>query len=344
MLKKLGFLMTFILLAALLACSQPAPTTTSAAKPAQPGTSAAAVNKARIKVLASGATSTGYTWAAARAVLAEKHSPGIVLDLIPTKGFVENAHMIAAGDAALGIAAESTLRETQLGTGGFADLGPKNNYGHVISGHLSIPHIIVTSNSPIKSFTAEELKGKTIAGREAGSIAATWLDAALKFLGLQPGKDIKVLYVNQRDGLDALGAGTAHIFMNFLGMPNPAIEEFAASKASRFIDMPKNLIDFSFKEFSMVQIDIPAGTYKGMDKPAVSVNSPAWWFASNALSTDNVYEITRLWWQYADERNKIQPSIMKEATVEALQKAAASSTTGIHAGALKYYKEKGWIK
>ena len=82
---------------------------------------------------------------------------------------------------------------------------------------------------------------------------------------------------------------------------------------------------------------IPAGTYTGLDEDATTVSVRATLIASNSVSEDAVYELTKALF---DNQPELAAGHAKFELLN-LEDAVKGMSVPFHSGAAKYYAEKG---
>ncbi|MFH1087321.1 MAG: TAXI family TRAP transporter solute-binding subunit [Chloroflexota bacterium] len=355
--RYLGLMLAIVVsLALLVSCAPtpaaPAPSPARPAIPAAPGAPAATPSPAApapkakeiIRMFPGGMGSTSYVWLAAASFLLEKHSTWLKAEVVPTKGFVESITWLAQNKGSVVAAHIYLLNWARAGTNDFAALG-KQDMQIIFPLYESAMTAVVLDKSPIKAWTAADLKGKKVAVREIGSSGWIVASSFLQAIGLDPLKDIKALHGGAADGIAAVMDGTADIYATIAGQPYPLLEDMFATKPSRLIPFTKDVVTKAndIAQFGLTLVPLAARTYKGQTAP---VPMPFYFgvAATRAdVSDDIISEIVRLWWEYADDRNEIHATIATRGTVENL-KACEDVGIPYHKAALKYYREKGWFK
>ncbi len=344
--RKVIFTLAALLLitSLVMACAQTAQTPTSA-KTTTPAQSPASASR-QISLIAVGSSSgsEAFSWTTTMALLVQKHSSRIRMDVIPSKGFVENMHFLLENKGQFGPGFEWILNDARKGTGAFTDLGPKDDLRILYSMTINACNIVVLDNSPIKAFTLEEIKGKKIAAREIGSAGIMFAQVALSSLGIDPKKDVKLMPMNQTDCNSALIDGTADIMLALMAPGHPQMQDLSVTKKIRFIDVPTGVLEACAKNLGTFSSELKAGTYKGQDKAVITPYMGSYFYVRKDLPDDVATELLDLWWGYADERSAVLASIKEYGTPEQLQKQVGAALTALHPAASKYYRDKGWIK
>ena len=86
---------------------------------------------------------------------------------------------------------------------------------------------------------------------------------------------------------------------------------------------------------------IPGGLYANNPDPTTTYGVLATVVASSKVPADTVYQVVKAVFDNFDEFKKLHPALAN-LTPEQMVKDGLSAP--LHEGALKYYKEKGWVK
>ena len=125
------------------------------------------------------------------------------------------------------------------------------------------------------------------------------------------------------------------------GAPTTAITELATSGMDfSLVSLDQEHVDILRNKYPfLVQENLPAGTYEGVDTETICVAVEAALVASTDMSEDAVYELTKTMFENLEE---LGTSHAKFQLVSA-EKAAENGSVPMHPGAEKYYKEIGLL-
>ncbi len=90
----------------------------------------------------------------------------------------------------------------------------------------------------------------------------------------------------------------------------------------------------------MSRLTIPKGTFKGIDYDVSVIGSLSYTLANKEVPDDIAYEIVKTFFDHQKEAGEIH-AINLETGKHYVELPAPAP---YHPGALKYYKEKGWLK
>ena len=263
-----------------------------------------------------------------------KNSSGITVNVVSTDGSKANILGIDAGNYQLGTVQSDVMAYGWEGSRTFEQEGKLDSF-RVIGGIFAEAVQLVTMDSSIKSVA--DLKGKKVSIGAAGS--GVYFNAVdiLAAAGLTE-KDIQPQYQSFADSADALKDGKIDAAFIVAGAPTPAIQELCTTAKAYLVpvdgDVAKKLMETSPY---YTTYKIPAKTYDGQDKDVTTVTVKATLIVSASASEDDVYNITK---SIFDNIDAITAAHAKGAELS-IENATDGITVPFHAGAAKYFKEKG---
>ncbi len=259
---------------------------------------------------------------------------GVNVTVVSTDGSKANIQGINIGDYQLGTVQSDVMSYAWEGTRSFADEGKIQSF-RVIAGLYAEAVQLVTMDPEIKSVA--DLKGRTVSiGAPNSGVYFNAIDV-LKAAGLTE-QDIKAQYQSFGDSADALKDGKIDAAFIVAGAPTPAITELCTSNNAYLVpidgEVAKNLMaDCPF----YTEYEIPAETYKGQTEAVKTVTVKATLIVSADASEDDVYKLTAA---IFDNIDAITAEHAKGAELS-IENATSGMTAPFHAGAAKYFKEKG---
>ena len=185
-----------------------------------------------------------------------------------------------------------------------------------------------------------ELAGKTVCVGDRGSGTEFNARQVLEAYGMTY-DDINVTYGSFGDASEQLKNGQIDAAFTVAGAPTVAITELATSGMDfSLVSLDQEHVDALHEKYPfLVQENLPAGTYEGVDTETICVAVEAALVASTDMSEDAVYELTKTMFENLEE---LGTSHAKFQLVSA-EKAAENGSVPMHPGAEKYYKEIGLL-
>ena len=209
----------------------------------------------------------------------------------------------------------------------------------VFSVHPEPYHIIVGKGSGIKSWA--DLKGKRFNIGNPGSGQRGTTEVLMDKYGTKK-SDFKIATeLTSTEQSKALCDGKIDAYGYTVGVPNAGVSMATDGCGARIINLKtsveKGLVNNNpFYAFAT----IPKGTYKTTDSDVTTFGVMATFVTSADVPERVVYEVTRAVFENLGDFRKLHPAF-KNLDPKLMIKNALSAP--LHPGALKYYKEKGWM-
>lgn len=263
-----------------------------------------------------------------------KNEAGINVTVVSTDGSKSNIQGIDAGNYQLGTVQSDVMAYAWEGTRAFEEDGKVDSF-RVVAGLYAESVQLVTMDKDIK--TVADLKGKSVSiGAPGSGVYFNAIDV-LTAAGLSE-KDIKPQYQSFADSADALKDGKIDAAFIVAGAPTPAITELCTTNSAYLVpidgDVSKKLMeDCPF----YTEYVIPAKTYPGQEEDVTTVTVKATLIVSASASEDDVYKLTAAIFENIDA---ITAENGKGAELS-VENATSGMTVPFHAGAAKYFAEKG---
>ncbi len=93
----------------------------------------------------------------------------------------------------------------------------------------------------------------------------------------------------------------------------------------------------------LMTLPVPANTYDTQTQEALYAGSPDGWACKAEMSDDVAYSIVKALFDYEEEFQAMQPGKKGLKGVTRNSAVTAMFAIPFHPGAIKYYKEKGWM-
>ena len=283
-----------------------------------------------------GTGGTAGTYYAYGGVLGQyiKNHADIEVVVVSTDGSKANIQSIDAGDYQLGTVQSDVLAYAWEGTRSFESEGKIDSF-RVVAGLYAEAVQLITMDESIKSVA--DLKGKSVSiGAPGSGVYFNAIDV-LAAAGLTE-QDIKAQYQSFGDSTEALKDGKIDAAFIVAGPPTPAITELVTTSDAYLVPIDGKIAETVMANCPYyTEYTIPAGTYKGTDKDVKTVAVKATLIVDASLDETTVYNITKA---IFDNVEAITAENAKGAELS-IETATEGMTAPFHAGAAKYYAEKG---
>lgn len=253
---------------------------------------------------------------------------------VSSGGSKANILLMNDNDAQLGFSQSDVMAYAYNGTSTFAEDGKVDCFSTVAALYMEQVQI-VTCDPSIK--TVADLAGKKVSVGAAGS--GVYFNAVdiLGAYGLDVEKDITPNYMDFGDSADGLTDGTIDAAFIVAGAPTNAITQLAASKPAYLVALDDAHIETLLASSPYYSKSvIAAGTYDGQDEDVTTVAVGAVVIARDDVPEDAIYAFVSDIYE-----NAANLSHGKAAELD-LEFAASVTAVPYHAGAARYFAEKGF--
>ena len=280
-----------------------------------------------------GTTGTYYSYGGVLAQYIKEYA-GTEVVVVSTDGSKANIQSIDAGDYQLGTVQSDVLAYAWEGTRSFESEGAINSF-RVVAGLYAEAVQLITMDPEIKSVA--DLAGKSVSIGAPGSGVYFNAVDVLAAAGLTE-NDINAQYQSFADSTDALKDGKIDAAFIVAGAPTAAITELCTTNNAYLVPIDGEIADKLFAASPFyTAYTIPAGTYNGQTEDVTTVTVKATLIVSADASEADVYAITAA---IFDNIDAIAVEHAKGAELS-LENATTGMAAPFHAGAAKYFAEKG---
>ena len=366
-LKWCSLVITLVAILALIACAQPAPspaptspkpapapapaptpapvpspTTAVAPKPAPTASPAAAADPwpKMVNIGSKSAGSATYTMAVAMFKIMETYT-GHKASPLPFATSSAFPKALEDQKAEFALAMSPNFRWAMEGKGVFegkAISSPRT----IATGAPLLYVLVVRSDSGIKKLA--DIKGKVIIGKQSGSemVAAAW-PALLAAAGLTE-KDVTFLpFTSTSEITDAMNEKRSQGEIWWTNSATTYVQELALGGGVEFVPLTdEEAAKAVAKEPAYVVDVLAANTFKGQTKPIKTFGAYNEVAVRSTLADEVVYAITAAMYDHFSELVSYCAEFQEYKLPDILTPSKMSIP--VHAGAIKYFKEKGFWK
>ena len=296
----------------------------------------AACGGASVTKMTMGTGGTSGTYYGYGGVLGQyiKNNAEIDVTVVSTDGSKANIQGIDAGNYQLGTVQSDVMAYAWAGTRSFESEGKIDSF-RVVAGLYAESVQLITMDPEIKSVA--DLAGKSVSIGAPGSGVYFNAVDVLTAAGLTE-DDIKPQYQSFADSADALKDGKIDAAFIVAGAPTPAITELCTTNDAYLVPIDGEIAEKLMADCPFyTTYTIPAGTYEGQTEDVTTVTVKATLIVSASASEDDVYKLTAAIFENIDA---ITAEHAKGAELS-IENATSGMTAPFHAGAAKYFAEKG---
>lgn len=257
-----------------------------------------------------------------------------------TGGSVANINGIRAGDLDMGVAQSDWQYHAYNGTA--PDTFPKGKFEDlraVFSVHPEPFTVVARADSGIQTF--DDLKGKRVNMGDPGSGARATFEVVMEKMGWSASDFSLAAELKSAEQAAALCDNKIDAIVFTVGHPAGTIKEATTSCESRLIDVDNEAIRKLVDDNAFYAMaTIPAGMYAGTDKDTTTFGVGATFVSSTKTSPDVIYEVTKAVFENFDRFKRMHPAFENLKEEDMIKNNLSAP---LHDGAVRYYKERGWM-
>ncbi len=265
---------------------------------------------------------------------------GIRCSVESTGGSIYNINAIRAGELEFGVAQSDWQYHAYNGTSKFKDKGAFKELRAVFSVHPEPVTIVARADANIK--TILDLKGKRVnIGNPGSGTRGTW-EVIEETLGWKR-SDLKLAAeLKSAETGQALCDNKIDAYFWLVGHPSALTQETLASCASHLVNARAPKLEELVKKTPYYSLaTIPGGLYPQQKEDVPTWGVRATLVTSAKVPEEVVYALVKAVFDNFDAFRKLHPAFGHLKPEEMI---SASLSAPLHPGAVKYYKERGWMK
>ncbi len=264
---------------------------------------------------------------------------GIKCTAPSTGGSVANLNAIRAGEQDMGIVQSDQQYKALKGQESFESAGPNEELRAVFAVHPESFTVMARKDAGIKTF--DDLKGKRVNIGNPGSGQRATMDVLMREKGWDVGVFRLASELKAAEQAQALCDNKIDAMLYVVGHPNGSIQEAASSCEAVLVPVTGPEVDKLVAEFPYYATSIiPGGMYPGSDQDTPTFGVAATLVSSTKASDEVVYQVVKAVFENFDRFKRLHPAF---ENLDPARMIKAGLSAPLHDGAVKYYKEKGWM-
>jgi len=276
--------------------------------------------------------------AVCRLVNKDRAKHGIRCSVESTGGSVFNINTIKAGELDMGVAQSDVHYNAVKGKQQFKE--PFRELRAVFALHPEPVTVVVRKESGVNSFA--DLKGKKFNVGNPGSGTRATLDELIGAMGWSLSAFALASELKADEHGPALCDGKIDGFFYLVGHPSANIQDPTTVCGAKLVSVTGPAVDkLVAANAYYAHATIPGGLYPGNPQDTKTYGVLATVVSSSRVPADTVYQVVKAVFDNFDEFKKLHPAF-QVLKPENMIKDGLSAP--LHDGAVRYYKEKGWLK
>jgi len=266
--------------------------------------------------------------------------PGVQATAQTSGASVANIQLIARGDVAVAFVQNDIAYYGFHGIEMFMDR--VTNKPQLVSNlrgmamlYPEIIQVVTLKGKGIASIA--DLKDRRVAVGAPGSGTEVNARQILRLFGLGY-YNIREDFLNFAEAADQLKDGVIDAAFITAGIPTAAIQDVAASRDLQLLSIPRDAVDELREQYPYyTSVVVPANTYKGQERAVETAAVMAMLVTRQEMEERLIYDLTKALWDNVDR--------LQQAHARGKDISLTTSRRGMpitmHAGALRYYRERG---
>ena len=263
---------------------------------------------------------------------------GLRCSVESTGGSVFNANAIKSGELDFGLAQSDIQFAAAKGEGQFK--GNANpDLRAVFSVHPEPFTVLARKDAGVAKF--EDFKGKRFNVGNPGSGTLSSMEELLRQMGWTKNDFSLAAELKADEQGTALCDNKIDGFFYGVGHPSAAIQDPTIACGAKLISLTGPAVDALVKDHPYyAKATIPGGMYANNPNPTETYGVLATVVTSANVADTTVYALVKTVFDNFDEFKKLHPAF---AHLEPKDMIKNGLSAPLHPGAIKYYKEKGWM-
>ncbi|WP_417660748.1 TAXI family TRAP transporter solute-binding subunit [Pseudomonas sp.] len=264
---------------------------------------------------------------------------GIKCNAPASGGGVANVNGLRSGEFSFGIMQSDHQFKALKGLPPFEAEGAMEDIRAVFSLQSEVFTILARRDANIK--TVDDLKGKRVNIGNPGSGQRDTLEEIMRVKGWDKSAFSLAAELKPAEQASALGDNNIDAMTYFVGHPNGAIQEATTTTDAILVPVSGPDIDKLLAEKTYyTKAEIPGGMYKGSDAPTQSIGGKAVLSTTAKADPEVVYQLVKSVFDNIDRFKRLHPAF---ADLKEEDMIKVGLTAPLHEGAIRYYKERGWM-
>ena len=268
----------------------------------------------------------------------DRQKTGIRCSTESTGGSVFNVNSIQTGDLDFGLTQSDVQYQAYEGSGNFAGK-PFKDLRAVFSVHPEPFTVLARPDAGVAKF--EDFKGKRFNVGNPGSGTRSSMEELLKQMGWTLGDFSLAAELKADEQGSALCDNKIDGFFYGVGHPSAAIQDPTTACGAKLIPLTGPAVDALVAAHSYYSVaTIKGGMYANNPDDVTTFGVRATVVTNASTPDDVVYEMVKAVFENFDDFKKLHPAF---ANLDPKEMIKAGLSAPLHPGAVRYYKEKGWL-
>lgn len=269
----------------------------------------------------------------------ERAKHGIRCSVESTAASVYNVNTIKAGELDFGVAQSDVEYNAVKGLAQFKEGGPHTELRAVFSVFPEALMVLSRKEANVKKF--EDFKGKRFNVGNPGSGTRATIDMLMANMGMKNSDFTLTSELKPDEHGAALCDNKIDGFGFVVASPAANIQDPTTTCGAKLVPIVGPGVDKLIKDYPyFAAATIPGGMYPGNPDPVKTFGVVASFVTSSKVPDNVVYAMVSAVFDNFEEFKKLHPALANLDPKEMIKNGISAP---LHPGAVKYYKEKGWM-
>ena len=286
---------------------------------------------------------TGVYYAAGGAICRlmnkDRAEHGIRCSVESTGGSVYNVNTIKAEELDFGVVQSDVQYNAVKGAAQFKEVGPFGDLRAVFALHAEPLTVLARKDASVTRM--EDFKGKRFNVGNPGSGTRDTIATLMVAMGMKTSDFSLTSELKPDEHGAALCDNKIDGFGYVVGSPAANIQDPTTTCGAKLVPVTGPVVDKLIKEYPyFAAATIPGGMYPGNPDATKTFGVVASFVSSAKVPDEVVYAMVSAVFDNFDEFKKLHPAF---ANLDPKDMVKSGMSAPLHPGAVKYYKEKGWM-
>ncbi|WP_373184716.1 TAXI family TRAP transporter solute-binding subunit [Halopseudomonas sp.] len=264
---------------------------------------------------------------------------GIRCNAPSSGGSVANVNAIRNDDIQMGVVQSDIQYKAYNGVQNFEDAGKFEDMRAMFALHGEPLTVVARKDANIENI--KDLKGKRVNLGNPGSGQRDTMEVVMEALDWTRDDFALVSELDAAEQAAALGDNNIDAMVYVAGHPNGSIQEATTTVDSVIVSVTGAEIDELIKDRPYyAKATIPGGIYRGNEEDVQTFGVRATLVTSSDVADDVVYHTVKAVFENFDRFKRLHPAF---ATLKEEEMIKEGLSVPLHDGAVRYYKERGWM-
>lgn len=271
--------------------------------------------------------------------LVETSLESVTCGIRATDGSIANLRALRAGDLQLALAQSDWQYHALHGSDRFAADKPDPDLRALFSLHSEAFLLVARRDAGIHSL--QDLAGKRVNIGNPGSGQRGTMEIVMRQMGWERASFAEVEELSAGEQALALCSGHVQAMVYIVGVPNDSVGQAMRLCDAVIVGVADRAIDILVAKHPFyVPVEVPGGLYAGNPRDLSTFGVTATVVASAGLDADTAYALTRAVFENLESLRGSHPAFRRLLPQRMI---ADGLTAPLHEGALRYYRERGWL-